>query len=84
MKHFYKIMSLLAIVACAISLKNGEVMAALDKLTISMLWFIIAKHSDWVDEIKDCIDILIERLNDTIEEAEKEIFKESSYEHSNE
>lgn len=75
MKHLYKIMSLLAIVACAISLKNGEVMAALDKLTISMLWYIIAKHNEWVDELKNCLDILIDRLNDTIEEAEKELQK---------
>lgn len=84
MKHLYKVMSLLAIVACAISLKNGEVMAALDKLTISMLWYIIAKHSDWVDELKHVIDVISSKLNDIIEEAEKEIFKESSYEHSNE
>ena len=41
--------------------------------TISMLWFIIIKHNEWVDELKDCIDILIDRLNETIEEAEKEL-----------
>ena len=75
MKHLYKIMSLLAIAACAISIKNGEVMAALDKLTISILWYIIAKHNEWVDELKNCLDILIDRLNDTIEEAEKELQK---------
>lgn len=75
MKHFYKIMSLLAIVACAISLKNGEVMAALDKLTISMLWYIIIKHNDWVDELKHVIDVLIDNLKDTVEEVEKELQK---------
>lgn len=84
MKIFYWIMCILALIGCAVSLKNGEAMAALDKLTISMLWFIIIKHNEWVDELKDCIDILIDRLNDTIEEAEKEIFKESGYEHTNE
>lgn len=75
MKHLYKIMSLLAIAACAISLKNGEVMAALDKLTISMLWYIIAKHNDWVDELKRVIDVISAKLNDIIEEAEKELQK---------
>lgn len=28
---------------------------------------------EWFDELKDCIDILIDRLNETIEEAEKEL-----------
>lgn len=66
-------MGVLALIGSAVSLKNGEVMAALDKLTISMLWYIIIKHNDWVDELKHVIDILIDKLNDTIEEAEKEL-----------
>ena len=39
-------MCILAVIGCAVSLKNGEAMAALDKLTISMLWFIIIKHNE--------------------------------------
>lgn len=77
-------MCILAVIGCAMSLKNGEVMAALDKLTISMLWYIIIRHNDWIDELKYVIDVLINKLSDTIEEAEKEIFKESGYEHTNE
>lgn len=68
-------MCILAVIGCAVSLKNGEAMAALDKLTMSMLWYIIIKHNDWVDELMHVIDILIDRLNDTIEEAEKELQK---------
>ena len=73
MKIFCWIMGVLALIGSAVSLKNGEVMAALDKLTISMLWCIIIKHNEWVDELKHIIDILIDKLNDTIEKAEKEL-----------
>lgn len=66
-------MGVLALIGSAVSLKNGEVMAALDKLTISMLWYIIIKHNDCVDELKHVIDIMIGKLNDTLEEAEKEL-----------
>ena len=66
-------MCIFAAIGCAMSLKYGEVMAALDKLTISILWYIIIRHNEWVDELKYCIDILIDRLNDTVEEAEKEL-----------
>lgn len=73
MKIIYWIMCIFAVIGCTMSLKNGEVMAALDKLTISMLWYIIIKHNDWVDELKHVIDILIDKLNDTVEEVEKEL-----------
>ena len=66
-------MCIFAVIGCAMSLKNGEVMAALDKLTISMLWYIIIKHNDWVDELKHVIDVLIDNLKDTVEEVEKEL-----------
>lgn len=75
MKIIYWIMCIFAVIGCAMSLKNGEVMAALDKLTISMLWYIIIKHNDWVDELKHVIDVLIDSLNDTVEEVEKELQK---------
>lgn len=73
MRIFYWIMCFLAIISCFISIRAGDVSAAIDKATISMLWFIIIKHNEWVDELKNCIDILIDRLNETIEEAEKEL-----------
>lgn len=73
MRIFYWIMCFLAIISCFISIKAGDVSAAIDKATISMLWFIIIKHNDWVDELKRVIDILIDKLNETIEEAEKEL-----------
>ena len=73
MRIFYWIMCFLAIISCFISIKAGDVSAAIDKATISMLWFIIIKHNDWVDELKHVIDIMIGKLNDTIEEAEKEL-----------
>lgn len=73
MRIFYWIMCFLAIISCFISIKAGDVSATIDKVTISMLWFIIIKHNEWVDELKDYIDILIDRLNETIEEAEKEL-----------
>lgn len=38
-----------------------------------MLWCIIIKHNEWIDELKHIIDILIDKLNDTIEKAEKEL-----------
>ena len=66
-------MCFLAIISCFISIRTGDVSATIDKITISMLWFIIIKHNEWVDELKNCIDILIDRLNETIEEAEKEL-----------
>lgn len=66
-------MGVLALIGSAVSLKNGEVMAALDKLTISMLWYVIVKHNDWLDELKHIIEVLIDLLNDTIEKAEKEL-----------
>ena len=69
MRIFYWIMCFLAIISCFISIKAGDISATIDKATISMLWFIIIR----VDELKDCIDILIDRLNETIEEAEKEL-----------
>ena len=73
MKIFCWIMGVLALIGSAVSLKNGEVMAALDKLTISMLWWVIVKHNDWLDELKHVIEVLIDLLNDKIEEAEKEL-----------
>ena len=73
MKIIYWTMCIFAVIGCAMSLKNGEVMAALDKLTISMLWYIIIKHNDWVDELKHVIDVLIDNLKDTVEEVEKEL-----------
>ena len=73
MKIIYWIMCIFAVIGCAMSLKNGEVMAALDKFTISMLWCIIIKHNEWIDELKHIIDILIDKLNDMIEKAEKEL-----------
>ena len=73
MRIFYWIMCFLAIISCFISIKAGDVSAAIDKATISMLWFIIIKHNEWVDELKHVIDIMIDRLNETIEEAEKEL-----------
>ena len=73
MRIFYWIMCFLAIISCFISIKAGDVSAAIDKATISMLWYIIIKHNDWVDELKHVIDIMIGKLNDTIEEAEKEL-----------
>ena len=73
MRIFYWIMCFLAIISCFISIKAGDVSATIDKVTISMLWFIIIKHNEWVDELKAYIDILIDRLNETIEEAEKEL-----------
>lgn len=66
-------MGVLALIGSAVSLKNGEVMAALDKLTISMLLYVIVKHNDWLDELKHIIEVLIDLLNDKIEEAEKEL-----------
>lgn len=68
-------MCFLALISCFISIKTGDVSAAIDKATISMLWFIIIKHNEWVDELTDFIDILIDRLNDIIKEAEKELQK---------
>ena len=73
MRLIYWIMCFLSIVGCFISIKAGDVSAAIDKATISMLWYIIIKHNDWVDELKHVIDIMIDKLNDTIEEAEKEL-----------
>ena len=73
MKRIYWIMCIFAVIGCTMSLKNGEVMAALDKLTISMLWYVIVKHNDWLDELKHIIEVLIDLLNDKIEEAEKEL-----------
>ena len=73
MKIFCWIMGVLALIGSGVSLKNGEVMAALDKLTISMLWYVIVKHNDWLDELKHIIEVLIDPLNDKIEEAEKEL-----------
>ncbi len=68
-------MCFLALISCFISIKTVAVSAAIDKATISMLWFFIIKHNEWVDELKDFIDILIDRLNDIIKEAEKELQK---------
>lgn len=59
MRAFYWIMCFLAIISCIISIKVGDVSAAIDKVTISMLWFIIIKHNEWVDELKNVIDILM-------------------------
>lgn len=73
MRIFYWIMCFLAIISCFISIKAGDVSAAIDKATISMLWYIIIKHNDWVDELKHVIEIMIGKLNDTLEEAEKEL-----------
>ena len=73
MRIFYWIMCFLAIISCFISIKAGDVSAAIDKATISMLWYIIIKHNDWVDELKHVIDIMIGKLNNTLEEAEKEL-----------
>lgn len=73
MTVIYWIACLLSILSCFISIKEGDVSAAIDKFTISMLWCIIIKHNEWVDELKHIIDILIDKLNDTIEKAEKEL-----------
>lgn len=73
MRIFYWIICFLAIISCFISIKAGDVSAAIDKATISMLWYIIIKHNDWVDELKHVIEIMIGKLNDTLEEAEKEL-----------
>ena len=73
MRLIYWTMCFLALIGCFISIKTGDVSAAIDKFTISMLWCIIIKHNDWVDELKHVIDIMIDKLNDTIEEAEKEL-----------
>ena len=73
MRIFYWIMCFLNIIGCFISIKVGDDLAAIDKATISMLWYIIIKHNDWVDELKHVIDIMIGKLNNTLEEAEKEL-----------
>ena len=70
MRLIYWIMCFLSIIGCFISIKVGDVSAAIDKATISMLWYIIIKHNDWVDELKRVIDIMIGKLNDMIEEKE--------------
>ena len=73
MRLIYWIICFLSIIGCFISIKVGDVSAAIDKATISMLWYIIIKHNDWVDELKHVIDIMIGKLNNTLEEAEKEL-----------
>ena len=73
MTVIYWIACLLSILSCFISIKEGDVSAAIDKFTISMLWYVIVKHNDWLDELKHIIEVLIDLLNDKIEEAEKEL-----------
>lgn len=46
MTVIYWIACLLSILSCFISIKEGDVSAAIDKFTISMLWCIIIKHNE--------------------------------------
>ena len=46
MRLIYWIMCFLSIIGCFISIKVGDVSDAIDKATISMLWYIIIKHND--------------------------------------